>query len=558
MREKDRLDIKAINELVAESNLRKAITIGAKGAQGAAGGLATGGLVVTILAFAGISAAFLLQIVAAAAGGVVFSLAAIGMGAYQQQKDQRRIDRLKDSFENHLKDLRESLVHSLVIYQQLEEAEKDNVSEVARLTAVLSHIADEDEKKKVQHKLEDLDRDITELKKKRAELIDRVKISLAVIQGSNNSDKLKQLFGKVDGEVGKAAIHNYANLKMSLSDKEVEQVSNALEHFDTAIDKPLVENYKTSNYETELSNLIKPVKDKTHSTVKKLTYGLTGIGGFLGGSGTVITIGALVVGGMAALTGIGLPIFLAAVGVGLLTMGAGLLYHRHIEKRSQKTLNRLNVATAQLTGMKTYLNNVNKETRQELENINAKSLKASNEVSIKLEVHESSFKEYEEQTNSHSAKVKSLITELKTFKPDLNTLQNISHLKKAIEENIVLLEALKRQVNKIAILSGSEERKNDLLQNINGALEHAKQDLEVVTPIHIKVDRKLHELQSATDIAYYEEKAEAKLKVTPHNDLPTKTHSVKPTLEEVDSEGEGVDESDSEGEGEKGSLKHPR
>lgn len=490
---KDQLNLTQVKELVKTSTLRNIFTLGLRTAQGGGGGIGASALIVAIITVAGVSAAFAIDLIAALSGAVIFAALALGLSYYQLWKTEQKLKSLKDTLDSKTVALNNALLDAIYNFQLLHENGDKVSAEILRLKELRDVVDYPEERTHIDETIESLQHDLVGLKGAKTELLERLKVMLSVVQGNNNTDKLYSLFKEVSGRENEEAVSSFANYFSRYKENELPKIKAGLKSIALSLNEPAHDsNYR---YTQELEDATAFQKPKTHGVVKWLTTGLAGFGGLLGGAGTVITVSAIVLGGMAAVTGVGWPIAVAAIGFGLITAAIAIYAQRRIEHRQLKVLTKMNMATAQVSGMVDYVENrINKPTTAKIKAADQKYQDACNNIRIRLDEHRKSFKGYELETNTHTDKIRSLISEVKKFRVFLpSQLESVRKLKKLIKTDIVLLTALRGQVSKVAIVAGSEIEKNNLLLDIDKLLKEAEQDLTDAKVLIGEIDVKMHQ-----------------------------------------------------------------
>lgn len=486
------LDLNEIAKLVAPSPLRSFFSLGAKGLQGLGGGLAAGGLLFTVLAVAGITAAFVFEVITAVTGAVIFSALAIGLAAYQLYQQELANKKIKADFDQKLLDLRKTLIELIHNYQRLEDAKHEVEQEILRLVEMQSQITEPHEQESVEKRVKELRQEQYSLLQIRADLIEQVKIALKFVKGDNNVDRLKHLLGDISDAAIKDKVANYAVLHHSNPDALT--IRNNINSFFGAIDLP-IHHAKSEIFQAQFNALINPPQQSTHNIVKKVGMVLAGVGGMLGGIGAAVTIGALIFGGMAALITVGWPVAVIAIGVGLVTMTGALIYRRHVEKKQAKVQERLALAVSQATGISNFLNEqTNKVVTEKINDLNNRHQQLSDRVILELKVHDKSFQKYKAQIKVHTKAIRSYVSELSAFHTvKLATKHALELLHDDIKQDILLLTNLRTLVSEIVVIAGSEETKIRLLQEVDAMLKEAQIDYNDALAILKDVDIALHE-----------------------------------------------------------------
>lgn len=495
MREKEKLNLTALDDQIASSKLRKALIIGTKAAGGASTGLAATGLVVSMLAVAGITVAVLYELVAGAAGAAIFGGLAVGLAAYQLWKDEQNIKNSKTNFDKKLAELKNALLMLIMNYQLVEDNIMQLTTERDRLRQLAGTVQDPGERQHIGEKINELESELSQFETSRTEILERLKTALTVVDGQNYTEKLSHLFARAPNESATDAINNFALRSPAHTEQDREKIRTGLITITNVLNSPIVPGEKADRYLREFQPMIHLERAKTHGVVKKITFGLVGVGGLLGGAGTTVTVAALILGGFAAVSVIGWPIVVAAAGVGLVTMVGSLLYYRHIEKKQQKSVKKLAIATAQVSGMRTYLDEkINKTIAEKVHVLDTKNKRTLLEVAIRLEVHEKNFSDYKTQTIAHTQKIKSLLQEIKQFHTfPQTTLRSIKELEDEIKRDILLLQELAKQVDKTMIVNADyEKRKIQLLREVTSVLEEAQADEKSVVEVYETVNQTLH------------------------------------------------------------------
>lgn len=499
MREKDRLNPVKLEQAVESSKMRKTLSIGLKTIQGGGGGIGASVLIVTILALVGITAAFLVEILAAVAGAVLFSAFALGMSYYKLWKDEQKLKGVKEGFDKKMVELKRAILESLKNYQLLKEQEDLFNEEVKRLNILIKAVKDKEEQENIAEKIKELNHELIHIGDAKRELTDRLKVMLTVMDGKDSQERIQQLFGKggVDAILATAASDEH------FDGNEYTKIKLGLLAINTKLNEPVSKPDKALQYKEQLANLIKVKKESNPTSIKWLTTALAGLGGFLGGAGSVITISALALGGMAAVTGVGWPIAVAALGVGLIAAGIGVYYQRKVENRQQKVLKKMNLATSQVDGMTHYVSNeINKLTMTKVVNLTKKHQEQRRDVEVCLGAYKKTFESYKAQTVQHTQRIRSYINEVKKFHTFKHSeLAAVKELRGKVEVDIILLTSLLEQVHRVTVLAGSELNKTLLIHQIESVLNEAKQDHEDVIDIHEKIDKALHPVKASAPLA---------------------------------------------------------
>lgn len=496
MRDKEKLNLSQLDKVVEASKIRNAFSLGLRTVEGGGGGIGASVVVITALTLVGITAAFIVELLAAVAGAVLFAALALGLTYYRIWKDEQKLKGLKDDLEKKIAELKRSILESMRNYQLLLETEHHIGEEIARLGLLLEQIKDNEEKIHIQHKIEDLQKNRDSLVTTKKELIERLTATLSVLDGANINEKIQMLFGQEEDAVSKFAL-----LDSHHQDDDLSKINfgfNAL--LPKLRDDQLSANFNL--YREQLGQLIKPKKIELHTGVKWLSTALAGIGGLLGGSGSVITIAAVVLGSMAAVTAVGWPIAVAALGVGLIAAGISMYYQHRVETRQQRVLNKLNVASSQVLGMTTYLNEkVNQPILAKVTKIENQYQDDCRNIAIRLDEHKRTFLNYRADVLAHTQKIRSLHNEVNKFHSFIPTQLELAHdLQTKIQEDIVLLMALLKQVHKVAIVAGSEVEKTSLIQEIETSLSDAKKEKKEAADIYEKIYKALHKFSPVAQV----------------------------------------------------------
>lgn len=489
MRDKEKLNLSQLNKVVAASKIRNAFSLGLRTVEGGGGGIGASVVVITLLTLVGITAAFIVELLAAVAGAVLFAALALGITYYRIWKDEQKLKSLKEDLEKKITELKRAFLDTVKNYQLLLETEHHISEEIARLSLLLEQIKDTAEKTHIEQKIEDLKKDRDSLATTKKELTERLIATLSVVDGANINEKIQMLFGQDNDSVS-----SFALLDSHYQDEDLTKIKFGI----NAILPKLREDPTGTNaliYREQLGELIKPKKIELHTGVKWLTTALAGLGGLLGGSGSVITVAAVVLGSMAAVTGIGWPIAVAALGVGLIAAGIAMYYQHRIETRQQRVLNKINVASSQVSGMTSYLNEkVNKPTMAKVTKIENQYQGACRDIAIRIDEHKRIFQNYRADIILHSQKIRSLHSEVNKFHSFVPMQLELAHdLQTKIQEDIVLLTALLKQVHKVAIVAGSELEKTNLIQEIETLLSDVHKDKKDASEIYERIYDALHQ-----------------------------------------------------------------
>lgn len=521
MKEKDKLDLAMLNEAANQSRLLQLFALGTQGAGGVGTGLTISGLVLTLIAIGGITAAFMTQVLTVVGAVSLFSMLGVSLAAYQLWQDQKKVNAAKELVDKNTEQLKKFIIELFKEYQLLTELKINVQDEIYKLEQLVSTY-DEVEQKRIRDKITELGSEVARIERTQQELIIRLKVCLNVFSGASETEKLTKLFGKVSGQTGQEALVNYANLQLQFDPKDATRIKTAAKGLWSVLDQPIVVHQKYDEFRLELAQKIRPGLEEPHSLVKGMTYAVTAFGGFAGGVGATIGIATLIVGGVAALTAIGWPILVGAAAVGLVTMIGSVFYYRHVKKKQEELLKKLNTANAQVTGINQFLDESTRNIKKIDQELQAKHAKSVDEVSIRVNEHELAFREYKTNTQSYTRKAKSYIEELKAFnKFSLSSLTSLNDFKKEIETNILLLDALQKRVRKIAVTAGPEEVKIKLMHEIDLFLREAREDLVIVETVYQQINAKLHESAPRDKVAAQ---------------LPTVKQSV---TDDTESEGEG-------------------
>lgn len=490
MRQKAPLNPTKLNEAVQTSTLRKTFSLGLRTIQGGGGGIGASVLVLTLLTLAGITAAFLAEILAAVGGAVVFSLLALGMSYYNLWKDEQKLNGLKAKFDKKLIDLRRGILESIKNYQLLLEAEKNIITEITRLNELVQKITDRAELEQINEKVRALNHDLADMGSARKELVDRLNVTLSIFEGKTVEDRLALLFGKGGEEAILAGALSYPEFKEDHS-----TIKSGLSHIMPQLTTLPSDEAKSHIYKDELLSVIKEGETKTPKSVKWVTKALTGLGGFLGGAGSVITIAALVLGGMAAVTAVGWPIAVVALGVGLVAAGIALFYQRTVERRQQKTLTKLNDATSQVKGMTKYVNKqINQPSNSKIASWTEKYKQDCRDVFVSLNVHRQNFKDLKQDAVQHTQRIRSLTNEVNKFhKFKQSDMDAVKSLEIEIDQDLVRLNTLLKQVHKVTVIAGSEMEKTNLIHEIEAMIKEVETDKREASEIHKKIDESRHQ-----------------------------------------------------------------
>lgn len=490
MRDKEKLNLSQLDKVVETSKIRNAFSLGLRTVEGGGGGIGASVAIITALTLVGITAAFIVELLAAVAGAVLFAVLALGLTYYRIWKDEQKLKGLKEDLDKKIAELKRSVLDSMRNYQLLLETEHHINEEIVRLGLLLEQIKDNEEKAHIEQKIEDLKEDRESLAATKKELIERLVATFSIVDGANINEKLQMLFGQSDDSV-----HNFALLDTHYQDEDLSRVKFGF----NAILPKLREDQAGANFHIYRDQLgedyIKPKKIEMHTGVKWLTTALAGLGGLLGGSGSVITIAAVILGSMAAVTAVGWPIAVAALGVGLIAAGIAMYYQHRIETRQQRVLNKLNIASSQVAGMTSYLNEkVNKPTMINVTKIENQYQDACRDIAIRLDEHKRIFRNYQTEISQHDQKIKSLHSEVNKFHSFVPTqLEQAQDLQTKLQEDILLLTALLKQVHKVAIVAGSELEKTNLIQEIETLLAQVSKDKKEAAEIYEKIYKALHQ-----------------------------------------------------------------
>lgn len=212
--------------------------------------------------------------------------------------------------------------------------------------------------------------------KERSEILAQIITALESVPGETYNGKLDHLFGddspgQLSVKVDKFVEHHYQaqhqqtylpimDLKESLLARDKEPLAHAeprpnpeLEKFEDALVKRL--------------KLDAPKEDKLHHGVKKTNAALLLFGGFSTGFFAFLGIGALIVGGTAALFAFGWPVIVPLVLTGVIAGVGAYLYQRHVEKKQRKIQAKLALAKSEVTGISAYINQeVNENVKEQI------------------------------------------------------------------------------------------------------------------------------------------------------------------------------------------------
>lgn len=522
---KNKLNITQINEALEPSKLRNAFSLGLRSIQGGGGGIGATVLIVTVLTLVGITAAFLVEILAAVAGAVLFGALALGMTYYKLYKDGQKLKTLKEGFDVKVANLKRELLDAIKNYQGLLDVEQQTTKEIRRLNQLLDTITDEEERTHISQKITELTHDHEVLKAVKIEMIDRVKVVLDMMQGDDPSKKLTALFGQSNDSIVAEALTD-----KHFTEEDREQIKRGVDKFVITLGEPITNADKAALFRAKLSENIQYSKPTTHKGVKWLTTGLAGLGGLLGGAGSVITISALVLGGMAAVTGVGLPIAIAALGFGLIAAGISIYYQRRVENRQTKILNQINRGNTQVTGMTEYLTDeINRPVAAKVTTMTNNYQQATREIVVRLDEHRKTFKKRQVSVSQQTQRIKSLMNEVKFHKFRHADLAAVRELRELIGKNILRLEDLLEQVHAVAITAGSEIEKTGLIQDIQSLLVEANKDKADTDFIYGKIDLALHQPVEAVSPAPVEvDQKNIKSSVEDVSDIADASPVVKP------------------------------
>lgn len=527
------LNLKTIDKLTETSFWRNLLTLGGKLLQGAGSGLGTGALVISILATAGISVALIFEIIAASAGAAILGFVALGFSAYHLWKERRRIEKSKIDFDEKLKLLRSSIIESLKQYELTHELINTMEEELNRLHILVAQITNDAEKKRVAEKIEELEADLQLLKKKREEIILHFKIACELVTGDSTLEKLSHLFNATSDE-GKNAIKRFAS-GLNLQDTDLRKIDSALNKIWSELDKPLGMNGRVPVLKANLAALTLTEKEKTSEHVKRGYYALTAFGGFIGGVGLGLTIAAIAVGGIAALSVVGWPVVVGLIGAGLVTMVAALVYYHYIEKRQQKVSGRLNRATGQVAGMNSYLtHHVNNDIKNEVSNVYSNYLELGKRTSQRLDEHRINLDDIVESINRDLHDVHHLESESRHFKTYEKTqLEGAINLNESLKNQRAVLQNLKERISTVTVIAHSEEQKTELLAKVDEYIVKVEDGIHSVNSIKF-IMKQSFKLKSTT------ESKESKLKsIVDQDSSENLTPPLKPKDEDSEGEGEG-------------------
>ncbi|MBA2654208.1 MAG: hypothetical protein H0U71_03965 [Gammaproteobacteria bacterium] len=543
VREKDKIDLKTLHNLTDPSSLQRALFMTKKGFEGAGGGLGLGGFIVTILALGGFSISFVFQIIGAAVGGTIFGTLALILGANQLWQQHKKIEKLKPALLTTISNLKASIIDYISNYQLLEDTSSTLDEEIKHLNKVLAKASDK-EKASIEARLAELNDEVLKMQALQKEIMARLQISLEIFTGGSNSEKLSLLFGSNGRGPKEALLENcfYQFKSGKMTQDKFSRVERGLNTVWSKIDLSYKEN---EQYEQDLKDRIGPEKKHRLTGVKAITHSGIALGGFLGGSGLVLTVAILAVGGFAAVLAIGWPILIPALGIGLLAGAGSWLYYRRVERRQEKKMEKVNLAKKQIDGVTSYIKDkANNEVQEIVKNHKARTAELVATVEVVLETRENDLKEYEVRLENHEISVKKIAFDsghFGSYQFKVATHTQLKMLQKEIEQNHNNLKDLKRRIEEIVVIAGSDDKKVELLNRVNSSLGRAEIVAKDFSPIFQVVEEKLHSNSKQKDLR--DALANNLTTLRPTNfPSPDKTHE-----DLMSEEDQSDDDSDSEG-----------
>lgn len=494
MRQKDKLNLNNVKALFEENQLKNVLKVGSKMFKGASGGLGASGIVITILALAGITAAAIFEIIGAVTGVVLFAGLGAAIAIYQLRNEQKERVAEKNILEKKLGLLRKTVIDLIANYQRLNETENDIDAQLIKLKNidVNAELQDEDESKKVKEKIREYEKDKQALLQARNEVILRLKICLTVVSGNENTTRLSSFFGEADPAAGKEAVYQYAQSTLGFPQAEIDRVKRGLSVIWGELNSPSPSTFHSQQAVNQLSHFLQEQQGRRPRLDRTLSLGLTGMVGFIAGSGIAVAVAGFALGGMAALLAVGWPIIIPIVAGGIVGGVVTAVSYRSIKKAQEKAHQKIQLVIHQVGGVSDYISELTRNTSQRLESFFIKEKVARTEAAIRLKDVERDLLRYEGQIETTIKGIVSLEREIKEFQVVHQNFQGAKSLKKDLQQCFVLLDDLEKRLHGIAIISGSEDKKLALLEKTSDLLQKGKGHLKKIEMISQDILKGLH------------------------------------------------------------------
>lgn len=222
-----KLNLTAIDEMFKVSTINQVFGVSGKAVPGFFGGMGAGTAILGTLAFVGFAAAFWLEIVAAAVGGVIIGAAAIALSISQIKRYKEKVSKLKDDFDEKLRTLQDMLRDIINDYSDIELriAELDN--ERIELEGSLQNVdvdVDEQQKQEARSSLVRVNHSLEVMKQSRINCLAQSKALLSFIGGNTEEEKLRNLFSLKQHEDLNSIVtgaHHFCSALSSVTGKSV-------------------------------------------------------------------------------------------------------------------------------------------------------------------------------------------------------------------------------------------------------------------------------------------------------------------------------------------------
>ncbi len=351
---------------------------------------------------------------------------------------------------------------------------------------------------KIREKLHDLERGQQAIDKMKNKFLLSLKVGLSIVQGSDNFEKLNSIFGNVNQATGRDAIENYAQTNLNYPVHDVLKVKAGAASLWHKLNTPLAADVQAQQASSKLNLLTQPEHEERSGLVRKLSIALTVAAGFLGGAGMTVAIAGIALGSMAAVIALGWPIIIPIVVVGLIGSLVATLSYRFIKRRQEKAQRKIELATAQVTGLSSYFHEYSHRGEEQVKELQAKQEKSGHEIWVRLNDIENDLSRYELKINEDTRAIENLDKEIHSFHIVPGNFPQAKQLKSEVKQSIILVEDLKKRVHNVAIITGTEDEKIDLMGKIELVLAKARNDSKKIAAIFEKIHRELHEQQEVT------------------------------------------------------------